>query len=267
MLDNNIRVGFVQLGFTAIFIFTLTLSTLLFGIRYGRTMAHHHGHIISVQECPTTRSSPMWDVHHVPNPPPVYTDRTFEPISDLKSFTSLDVAVKDKSWEQITQGGFLHVRDGSDEIQGYGVSMFHQIHCLNMIRNMLLDQPMSHAHEASDWTEDKMHWLHCLDYLAQVSTLESMTAITRLTIALQGVLCAADDTLEKSTFTRDFQGRLVSGIDGMHHVHQCRNSTRLMEVVIGSEMQPVHASTIGSTTVFPPVGLDSEGKPWIISES
>lgn len=168
MLDSSVRISLTQVILTALFTFALTFSTLLFGIRYGRTIAGYQKCETSLKECPATTSSPMWDIHHVPNPPPVYTDRMFEPISDLKSFTSLEIAVKDKSWEQLTEGGFLHVQDADGEVQGYGVSMFHQMHCLNMIRNMLLDVPMSHAHEASDWTEDKMHWLHCLDYLAQV---------------------------------------------------------------------------------------------------
>jgi hypothetical protein len=51
--------------------------------------------------------------------------------------------------------------------------MFHQLHCLIMIRSMLLGQPMSGKNEAPDWADDNMHWLHCLDYLAQVLQSDS----------------------------------------------------------------------------------------------
>jgi hypothetical protein len=110
----------------------------------------------------------MWDTEHVPNPPPVYTPKVFQPISNIKSFTSRELAVKDKSWDSIVSGDFIKVELSSGEITNYGVSMFHQIYCLNMIRQMLLGQPLSRALETQDWTEDSMHWLYCLDYLVQV---------------------------------------------------------------------------------------------------
>ena len=83
----------------------------------------------------------------------------------------------------------------------------------------------------------------------------------------QGVLCAADDTLEKKTFAKNFRGELVGGIDGMNHTHQCRDSKRLIDVVGNSAKVPVHESTLGATTVFPIAGRDHEGKAWIVSES
>ena len=150
------------------FIFLLTFTTLVFGIRYGQSTSCT-APPASVQECPRTAVSPMWDVHHVPNPPPAYTPKVFKPISDLKSFTSRELAINDKSWDKLLKGDFIHVEKSNGEIINYGVSMSHQMHCLNMIRQMLLGQSMSQAHEVEDWSEDAMHWLHCLDYLAQVS--------------------------------------------------------------------------------------------------
>ena len=122
----------------------------------------------------------------------------------------------------------------SDEPKGYGVSMFHQLHCLTMIRKMLLHQPMSAGMEAQGeaWLKDPKHWTHCLEYL------------------VQAILCAADDTLEEPKPTKNFMGDVVDGIDGMGHTHQCRNATRLWEKVIESDQNPVSEEELGGLTVF-----------------
>ncbi|KAJ5132553.1 hypothetical protein N7448_006711 [Penicillium atrosanguineum] len=181
----------------------------------------------------------------------MFTPMVFLDISHSGSFQSAEDAVRDPSWQKLlpSGGGFLFVQESDGTVQGYGVSMFHQLHCLSMIRDMLLGQPMSHAHEASDWSQDSMHWLHCLDYLAQ------------------GVLCAADDTLEKPGFTKNVEGKLVKGIDGMNHTHQCRDWAQLREVVEHSETVPRKGELLGSMTVFKVPGTDSKGKPWVVSES
>ncbi|CAN9228036.1 unnamed protein product [Alternaria sp. RS040] len=151
--------------------------------------------------------------------------------------TSADDARK-IDWESqllTPNGGFLMVEEWDYKVQGYGVSMFHQLHCLTMIRTMLLGGEMSTAHEAkgNEWKADPLHFLHCLDYMAQA------------------ILCAADDTLEKPTKTMNWKGNEVEGIDGMGHTHQCRNATMLHERVLGSELSPVKAASIGRDTVFP----------------
>lgn len=181
---------FIQGFLLTILMFVLASSTLLFGIHYGRTTSlrqfeqcpEHHTHQSAVV------TSPMWDVSHVPNPPPVYSPKVFTPISDLDSFKSSEAAANDTSWESLLTpgGGFLQVEKEDGGEVGFGVSMFHQLHCLVMIRSMLLGQPMSHAHEASDWSEDNMHWLHCLDYLAQV--FESPFYIVFFSVSLRLII-------------------------------------------------------------------------------
>lgn len=66
------------------------------------------------------------------------------------------------------------VREKNGEINQIGVSMFHQLHCLSMVRAMLLkgDTHMDHNHvESRDMNQgakDRGHFLHCFDYIVQV---------------------------------------------------------------------------------------------------
>jgi hypothetical protein len=45
----------------------------------------------------------------------------------------------DSLWEDLItpNGGFLSQKDGGDEANHYGISMFHQLHCLAIIRSAL----------------------------------------------------------------------------------------------------------------------------------
>jgi hypothetical protein len=159
----------LQAVLLVLFILTLTLSTLLFGIEYGKsTASNHHSHTAC-----SSSVKPMWDYSHVPNPAPVYSPKVFEAISGSQAFLSDKEAANDSTWNNNLQtpgDGFLMVKeDDGKTVTGYGVSMYHQIHCLTMIRSMLLGQPMSYAHEAPGWADNSMHWLNCIDYLANVS--------------------------------------------------------------------------------------------------
>lgn len=87
----------------------------------------------------------------------------------------------DHLWEDLLtgNGGFL-VQEDPDEgqLRRYGIGMFHQLHCLQMIRGSLQAAEMpggsgaNHAHGQHAHSGDasgKAHVLHCLDYLRQVS--------------------------------------------------------------------------------------------------
>lgn len=76
-------------------------------------------------------------------------------------------------WESLIprSGGFVHL--GPDYVP-YGLSMFHQFHCLDMIRTSLLS--VSASQNAS--LPLPIHTKHCLGYLRQM------------------ILCAADTHLE-----------------------------------------------------------------------
>lgn len=110
----------------------------------------------------------------------------------------------DKNWSEILppDGGFVVQKIG-DRRRMAGVTMFHQLHCLQMIRHAIQDlrkenqnirrhldhddegfqvedgeHVPSDAHAAHDEADmgrpgaqgghDSMHWVHCLDYLMQV---------------------------------------------------------------------------------------------------
>lgn len=142
-----------------------------------------------------------------------------------------------------------------------GITMFHQLHCLQMIRSTIqelqsarsgdretdeveleersakLDYPadgfgvrkrsvntdspedtfgVRKRHEAQPQLGQAHHWVHCLDYL------------------MQGILCAADDTIEHAH--EDDDGRMA--VDGYQVTHECRSADRIWETVMGSEREP-----------------------------
>jgi hypothetical protein len=87
----------------------------------------------------------------------------------------------DHLWEELLteNGGFFVPKDSQDRrLKRYGIGMFHQLHCLQMIRGALQAATASgenhasgkHAHGGGDSVDD--HTLHCFDYLRQVSALE-----------------------------------------------------------------------------------------------
>ncbi|KAK3063697.1 hypothetical protein LTS18_013488 [Coniosporium uncinatum] len=181
-------------------------------------------------------------------------------------------ATGDDAWNAILppNGGFVvqEMEDGRRAMAG--VSMFHQLHCLMMIRGAILGlqgnggmgggtsgirmaaatsrglqrnkraqrdvrrtmddegdiggllteneadvRPAEGVHgHMNDGGHgghaDSQHWVHCLDYL------------------MQGILCAADDTIEAAE-SRDHGPR----IDGYGVTHQCRNPDRLWTLAGG----------------------------------
>lgn len=116
-------------------------------------------------------------------------------------------------------GGFPLGKEASEERprEGYGISMFHQIHCL--VRS-LYDFYLSSSSDAVSFkvairtaiqtrTFDDQHLDHCLDYLRQA------------------IMCTGDTTLEK--VIRDDDGKFKPDIDGWGTVHECRSWHMLFE--------------------------------------
>lgn len=135
----------------------LLSCTFLFGIHYGRK---------------TSQTPSMWDAFsHLPSSPTVMLNaKVFTPIANEESFKSAKAAANDTNWEELLPvgEGFLQVQNENGRNVKMGVSMFHQIHCLVMLRDLLVNPTMAHSSETGDWQEDNIHWLHCFDYLAQV---------------------------------------------------------------------------------------------------
>jgi hypothetical protein len=98
--------------------------------------------------------------------------------SDYDEFQSIG-SEADQVWDNIVtpNGGYLYQTESNGHIYGSGISMFHQLHCLQMIRTKIqvlsfpngsygppgTRQTHAHAHHVDD-----DHVMHCLDYVRQV---------------------------------------------------------------------------------------------------
>ncbi|OPB42123.1 hypothetical protein A0O28_0032400 [Trichoderma guizhouense] len=96
--------------------------------------------------------------------------------------------------------GGLPLEDEDDGIvrEGYGISMFHQIHCLVAIRT---------AFRTKNFDND--HLNHCFEYLRQ------------------SIMCTGDTTLEKVVV--DENGVFKPDIDGWGTEHECKSWNMLYE--------------------------------------
>lgn len=99
--------------------------------------------------------------------------------------------VANAEWNAIRPPGKGFVFLGQEHF-AFGVSMWHQLHCLSHIRAVLVN-----GDDGSDHTE------HCFHYLRQ------------------GILCAADTTLEHGTSMKLANGDKVA--TGYGTVHTCRD--------------------------------------------
>ncbi|THH29827.1 hypothetical protein EUX98_g4378 [Antrodiella citrinella] len=134
---------------------------------------------------------------------------------------ALDDANSDEEWESLYPGGMHHgfVHLGPRR-RFFGLSMFHQLHCVDTLRKAIRGRGGMRHHNAhnhdntttnsnhleEDWAE---HSTHCLNYLRQT------------------ILCSADMTLEPEIpveGTRD-----VGEGTGVEHV--CRDWTRVYDFV------------------------------------
>ncbi|KAI0841261.1 hypothetical protein F5Y06DRAFT_216651 [Hypoxylon sp. FL0890] len=223
----------------------ITIITLLFLVRPG------HGNMIATyvdslragssasaadNACPELKEAPVVEQLKEFSPTKFVRDPWRYPVYNRKK-----VDEKMDWWDSLLtpNGGFLMVEEQNHEINQYGVSMFHQLHCLSMIRTVLLSKEMhmNHVHVESRGMEesakDRGHFLHCFDYI------------------VQAILCSADDALERSGKVPVPGGEEVDGINGMGQTHQCRNATLLYDYVLQSEQVPVKVASVGDHSVFP----------------
>ncbi|KAG1735271.1 uncharacterized protein EDB91DRAFT_1295469, partial [Suillus paluster] len=85
--------------------------------------------------------------------------------------------------------------------RAFGVSMFHQIHCLQMIRLALINGPDDHSG-------------HCLNFLRQA------------------ILCNADTTLDPLFVDPD---GMMTGTDGLGVTHVCRDWTQVYAYIVDNQ--------------------------------
>ncbi|WQF90531.1 Putative mycotoxin biosynthesis protein UstYa [Colletotrichum destructivum] len=138
------------------------------------------------------------------------------------NFTEVDVyqdisSAADAAWLNLTPPGtgYLWEYDITRRRpKPTGIAMFHQLHCLQMIRFevQILLHKQTEVHRNVHDDIESAHWLHCFDYLRQT------------------LLCHADSGLEE---TKMFQGEEY--IDGMVP-HQCRDPQPLYEKTLRSRL-------------------------------
>ncbi|KAH7918912.1 hypothetical protein BV22DRAFT_1115345 [Leucogyrophana mollusca] len=95
--------------------------------------------------------------------------------------------------------------------RAFGVSMFHQMHCLQMIRKAVIEKDSADGHTQ-----------HCLNLLRQA------------------ILCASDMTLDP--LNMDDDGKLT-GTDGVGVVHVCRDWEKAYDFVRTNHMGDAWNST------------------------
>jgi hypothetical protein len=86
----------------------------------------------------------------------------------------------DALWDSLLPqtGGFVLRFDENGTRHDYGISMYHSLHCLIIMRSVIQglhgeiaklngDEEMAGDHDHGEHA-DPVHWLHCFDYLRQV---------------------------------------------------------------------------------------------------
>ncbi|EHA18596.1 hypothetical protein ASPNIDRAFT_37801 [Aspergillus niger ATCC 1015] len=127
-------------------------------------------------------------------------------------------------WMDSSSTGFVQIHEAGGKTKHYGVSMFHQLHCLESLKMALKHE----SHHTRYWErrgegegEGEDHLEHCLQYLEQA------------------IMCAADDTIEPSFVAELPTGEKARIINGDGVVHRCRNFDEVQQAMILSEKNPL----------------------------
>ncbi|RFU25775.1 hypothetical protein B7463_g10566, partial [Scytalidium lignicola] len=165
-----------------------------------------------------------------------YHLRTFPDVTPLEDLGSEG----DKAWDTLTteRGGFLWIQYNETYDIPWGISMFHGLHCLQMLRREFQSQlginssGGHHHHKRNIATKhenhgngvDTVHLGHCLAYIAEM--LE----------------CVGDSTIEAPWIKVDkMTGNMIDhGIDGAGVQHQCRDISRLHVIAEETEQRAAH---------------------------
>lgn len=132
-------------------------------------------------------------------------------IEDSRHF-SVDSPDAPHEWRSVYPGrnlGFIRL---GPQKRFFGLSVYHQMHCIDTLREGLASKTMggsghgnTHGKRAPhDHAHDTAHWAHCLNYLRQT------------------VLCAADLTLEPEIE----EGSQNVG-EGLYVTHVCRDWSKV----------------------------------------
>lgn len=84
----------------------------------------------------------------------------------------LNFSLYDEAQYLVGASPYLRVSSDGTNIDLYGVSMYHQLHCLEAIRSSVTGLRSSHVHGGDgdgEIAHQADHLLHCIDYISQVS--------------------------------------------------------------------------------------------------
>ncbi|TWU71248.1 hypothetical protein ED733_002341 [Metarhizium rileyi] len=122
-------------------------------------------------------------------------------------------------------GGYLTLANGQNRTGRSAIAMFHQLHCLAMIRtemqrldDMRLGQTRTPTGSES-WQRHRERALHCFDYLRQ------------------SLLCMADATIERPRQSSDNRSAVVDDDDMSER--QCKDWDILYKASTRSDEEPV----------------------------
>lgn len=175
----------------------------------------------------------------------------FREVEDLEDMS----VAGDQKWDDLYAGDgyiFLKPENASFPQEPWGVSMFHGLHCLQVLRNkmqelegrvsgsdMPLEAQVQHAHQhgnSDDSDVSDVHYLHCFSYLAQVRSPNRKPRERKLIRSWQSIACSADDTLEPPHMNLNRNGSFRSyNIDGIGTWHKCRDQSLARKKMIESK--------------------------------
>lgn len=148
-----------------------SFKTTILGKDTVQQLCHHNNEVVKEQQ--------------TPNPLLSTTAYTFQQIEALEDLSHAN----DHRWKQTAlpqKGGFLWVKYNETSNEAWGVSMFHALHCLKMLRMAVQESPFVKAalqdHDVPDAEKhhhhdgsanhpdmDIVHLGHCIGYIAQVN--------------------------------------------------------------------------------------------------
>ncbi|ELR10150.1 hypothetical protein VC83_00726 [Pseudogymnoascus destructans] len=115
-----------------------------------------------------------------------------------------------KPWNYGLRGG-VPVPNTEEATEIYSISMFHQIHCLSILKDAFgRDRDVS-EHQAAE-----SNLGHCFDYLRQA------------------IMCTGDTTLETALVNAD---DVISGFDGWGVLHECRSYEAIFDFAEAHRMK------------------------------
>jgi hypothetical protein len=217
-------VGLKPANFTVFFTVLLLIISLFVFFRASFSSSQTYGSWLSPSPCSCEQPNASGN-DELTRTPSSADLQAFRRRPELEDMTEVGDAI----WSTISstkQGGFLWVRYNETYKTGHGVSMFHALHCLSMIRDAVKGPKSgagAHSHGSKRGihegkSEEEMHLGHCLSYVAQ------------------SLLCSADGTLERpKTYTDDAGNVLKDDIDGEDIQHQCKSADYLREKIEQTE--------------------------------